>query len=76
MTLDLSSFERGGNLQIVDGAWFCIPTMPQIYAGPDKRVLIMQLTTDGVIDALINLQGKSVDDVMWRAEGVEFKLEP
>lgn len=76
MTLDLSSFERGGSLKIVDGAWFCIPTMPQIYAGKDKRVLLMQLTTDGVIDAVINLQGKSVDDVMWRAEGVEFRLEP
>ena len=76
MTLDLSSFERGGNLEIIDGAWFCIPTMPQIYAGKEKRVLIMQLTSDGVIDGLINMQGKSVDDVMWRAENLTFRLEP
>lgn len=76
MTLDLINFESGGNLEIVDGAWFCIPTMPQIYAGADKRVLIMQVTSDGIIEGLINLQGKSVDDEVWKAEEVTFRLEP
>lgn len=57
MTLDTKTFESGGPLEVADGAWFCIPTMEQIKAGDDNRVLLMQLTSDGKIDGKISLQG-------------------
>lgn len=76
MTLDVSSFEKGGNMEIIDGAWFCIPTMPQIRAGKNKKVLLMQLTSDGKIEGSISMQGQDKDGVTWSAEDVKFTCEP
>ena len=52
------AFEKGESLEVVDGAWFVVPT--ELQALPDKinRVLIMQLTTKGTITGLINLHGR------------------
>ncbi|MFN5295538.1 MAG: hypothetical protein ACK5BL_08415 [Flavobacteriales bacterium] len=63
LNLDLSLFEsRGGAIDSgKEGAWFCIPTDKQAYAGEDKRILLMQLTSAGTISGKLSLMGKSKD---------------
>ena len=63
LNLDLSIFEgRGGAIDSgKEGAWFCIPTDKQAYCGEDKRILLMQLTTEGQISGKLSLMGKTKD---------------
>ncbi len=63
LNLDLSSFEsRGATISSgKEGAWFCIPTDKQAYCGENKRILLMQLTTEGQISGKLSLMGKSKD---------------
>jgi hypothetical protein len=42
-----------------DGAWFVTPDKRQAAAGPSKRILLMQLTTHGEVNGLINLHGRT-----------------
>lgn len=69
LNLDLSLFEsRGGAIDSgKEGAWFCIPTEKQAYSGDDKRILLMQLTTEGHITGKMSLMGKT-------KEGESFKM--
>jgi len=61
LNLDLSLFEsRGAAIESgKEGAWFCIPTEKQAYSGEDKRILLMQLTTEGHITGKLSLMGKT-----------------
>jgi hypothetical protein len=62
LNLDLTSFESGGSIVSgKEGAWFCIPTEKQAYCGEDKRILLMQLTTEGRISGKLSLMGKTKD---------------
>jgi hypothetical protein len=67
LNLDLSIFEgRGGAIDSgKEGAWFCIPTDKQAYCGEGKRILLMQLTTEGRINGKLSLMGKSKDGVSY-----------
>lgn len=56
MTLD--DFEQGKKLQTTDGAWFVTPDHRQAFADKDGLILLMQLTTEGTVDGIINLQGR------------------
>jgi hypothetical protein len=63
--LDYSNFEGGGNFVVNDpvgGAWF-ITTGSEPAAYPDAfgRVLIAQLTTNGIVDMTVNLQYRAQD---------------
>lgn len=57
-TVDFTDFEKGGNIIIQDGGWWALPDQEQTYAGPTKRVMIMQVTTEGVVTGKINLAGR------------------
>ena len=57
--MDFSEFEAGGQLYTNNGAWFVTPDMRQAAAGPDGKLLIMQLTTEGDITGRINLHGRT-----------------
>ena len=57
--MDFSEFEKGGRLYTDNGAWFVTPDMRQAAAGPDGRLLIMQLTTEGEVSGRINLHGRT-----------------
>lgn len=62
LKLDLNDFEETGRgFSTTDGAWFCMPTDKQAYCGPDKKILIMQLTTAGRIQGNLNIMGKNKD---------------
>jgi hypothetical protein len=67
LNLDLSLFESQGAAidSGKEGAWFCIPTDKQAYCGDDKRILLMQLTTEGRINGKLSLMGKSKDGVSY-----------
>jgi hypothetical protein len=57
--MDFSEFEGGGRLYTDNGAWFVTPDMRQAAAGPDGKLLLMQLTTEGDIFCHINLHGRT-----------------
>ena len=67
LNLNLESFEKtGGKIDSgKEGAWFCIPTNKQAYSGENKRILLMQLTTEGQISGKLSLMGKSKDGVSY-----------
>ena len=75
LNLDLSIFEgRGGAIDSgKEGAWFCIPTDKQAYCGEDKRILLMQLTTEGHISGKLSLMGKSKDGVSYTKYDEKFE---
>jgi len=55
----LTAFDQGGELVTDDGAWFVTPDKRQAAAGPSKRILLMQLTSAGDVNGLINLHGRT-----------------
>ena len=55
----LAVFDQGNDLATSDGAWFVTPDKRQAAAGPSKRILLMQLTSQGEISGLINLHGRT-----------------
>ena len=55
----LAVFDKGETLATNDGAWFVTPDKRQAAAGPSKRILLMQLTSTGEINGLINLHGRT-----------------
>ena len=55
----LAVFDKGETLATNDGAWFVTPDKRQAAAGPSKRILLMQLTTAGEVNGLINLHGRA-----------------
>ena len=80
----LDEFESdGASINITDGAWYIMPDQLQSRAGKSKRILIMQLTTSGVVSGLINIQGltremfdengESLGMNVIREEGLVFK---
>lgn len=69
--MDFGTFEtEGGPIATNNGAWFVTPDKRQAQAGPSKRILLMQLTTDGVINGLINLHGRTKP--IFDEEGVQI----
>jgi hypothetical protein len=81
--MDFTSFDQGGPLTTRDGAWFVTPDKRQAMAPPSKRILLMQLTTAGEVEGIINLHGrtKAVTDLQGnviqgqeviQAEGLTF----
>ncbi len=57
-SLAVNKFEQGGIFLTSNSAWFVTPDKRQTMAGADKRVLLMQLTTAGVVTGRINLHGR------------------
>lgn len=56
----LGSFElEGGSILTMNGAWFVTPDKQQAFAPADKRILIMQLTTEGRVTGLVNIHGRT-----------------
>ena len=56
---ELSIFESGEDLIVeseIGGSWFVLPGSTNGIAGEDLRVLLAQVTTDGLIEGLFNLQ--------------------
>ena len=82
--MEFGEFETsGGNIETSNGAWFVTPDKRQSMAGSSKRILLMQLTTEGKINGLINLHGRTKavmkNEVLEsggeqiKAEGVKFE---
>ena len=57
--MDFESFNAGGELATKDGAWFVTPDKRQAAAPPDKRILILQLTTEGNVEGVLNIHGRT-----------------
>lgn len=59
MEPQLAEFELGKALVTNNGAWFVTPDQRQTMAPSNKRILLMQLTTQGEVNGLINLHGRT-----------------
>ena len=70
--IDFASFNEGGALEVVDGAWFVVPTDVRAVADARNLVLLMQITTDGVATGTLNMQGWTPDGETWRDYDVTF----
>ena len=57
--MDFESFNAGGELATNDGAWFVTPDKRQAAAPPSKRILLMQLTTEGEVEGVLNVHGRT-----------------
>ena len=76
----------------INGAWWALPRLDAenriiqagpTFAGEDKRILLMQLTTKGTVKGLININGKQAPLMMvnWLGSlyeflGIEFVCHP
>jgi hypothetical protein len=61
--IDFIPFEAGGDLVIdnaVGGTWYILPDLePAAFPDDQGRVLLAQLTTDGIVDMTLNIQYRS-----------------
>ena len=58
--MEFGTFEtEGGEIATDNGAWFVTPDKRQSMAPESKRILLMQLTTEGKVDGFINLHGRT-----------------
>lgn len=64
----------GSNLQTKDGAWFCLPGSPLAYAGSDKKVLLMQLTTEGEVEGTFSIMGRTSDGKNFLENNLKFSI--
>ena len=67
LNMDFTAFEEKGAAidSGKEGAWFCLPTDKQGACGDNKRVLLMQLTTEGRISGKLSIMGKTKDGVSY-----------
>jgi hypothetical protein len=77
--MEFGEFETaGGKLETNNGAWFVTPDKRQSMAGSSKRILLMQLTTEGKINGLINIHGRTkaiLENEVQVAGGEQIKSE-
>ena len=68
-------FEKSGAaLSTKDGAWFCLPESPLAYAGSDKKVLLMQLTTSGSVDGVFSIMGRTAEGKNFQEFNIKFAI--
>ncbi len=76
--LDFEGFENGEGIESTDGAWYATPDNPQTKAGTAKKVLIAQLTSEGIISGKFNVLGRTVTNAdrtewdNWEIHGLTF----
>ena len=78
--MDFTSFESGGDL-VVDasegGALFVIPgTQPAAVSGPDGRVLLAQVASQGMVDVQLNLKVETPSGDAPEILGLELVVPP
>lgn len=49
----------GAAVKTNDGAWFCLPGSKASYAMADKKVLLMQLTSEGTMSGTFSIMGRT-----------------
>jgi hypothetical protein len=81
--IDLTEFEAGNALTTSNGAWFVTPDKRQALAPEDKRILLGQFTTSGVVNGDLNIHGRTkavldmegkveIGDQLIQAENIRF----
>lgn len=85
-SLEIKKFEAGKSISLKDCAVFVLPDARQARADENKKILLMQLTSAGKIDGVINLhgreatkkdaQGKPIDGIdLIEVRGIKFTCE-
>jgi hypothetical protein len=73
--IDYASFSAGDALEVVDGAWFVVPTDVRAATDANNMVLLMQITTDGTATGTLNFQGRDANGDTWRQYDVTFSSD-
>ncbi len=80
LNVSTATFEGGGALDINDasgGAWFVFPDdEPAAFPDGSGRVLIAQLSTDGIVDMTVNLQYRAQDGSNPQEEALNLVFPP
>ncbi|MCH2199947.1 MAG: hypothetical protein MK081_14300 [Flavobacteriales bacterium] len=78
--LDASGFEAGNDFIVnsaAGGAWYVFPDdQPSAFPDALGRVLIAQLTTDGIVDMTVNLQYRAQDGTNPQEEALNIVFPP
>jgi hypothetical protein len=70
-----NSFAAGDALEVVDGAWFVVPTDVRAATDANNMVLLMQITTDGTATGTLNFQGSDENGDTWRQYDMTFSSD-
>jgi hypothetical protein len=75
LNMDFTAFEEKGAAinSGKEGAWFCLPTDKQGACGDNKRVLLMQLTSQGKISGKLSIMGKTKDGTSYTKYNQTFE---
>lgn len=74
--LDTKDFEsKGGSVVCLDGAWYCLPTNEQSKCDSSKRVLLLQLTTKGIISGSLSVMGKTASGENFQSRALLLSSE-
>lgn len=74
--LDTEIFEKeGGSISTSDGAWYCLPGSKKGYGGSEKRVLIMQLTSEGDMSGTFSVMGRDKDGQVFQEYNASFSFK-
>ena len=75
LNMDFTTFEEKGAAinSGKEGAWFCLPTDKQGACGDNKRVLLMQLTSQGKISGKLSIMGKTKDGTSYTKYNQTFE---
>lgn len=76
LLLDTQSFEKeGSSISTKDGAWYALPGNKQCYPDAKKRVLIMQLTSEGTMTGKFSVMGKDAKGQIFHNYDLEFSYK-
>ncbi len=70
--VDFAGFDQGGQISTTNGGWFLVPTDTKCAPNAQGLVLIGQFTSTGIVQGTLNLQGKTPNGEIWRANDVRF----
>lgn len=60
LTIDTEDFEKSGaEIATNEGAWYALPNSKQCYPDGQKRVLLMQLTSEGGMEGKFSIMGRN-----------------
>lgn len=76
LLLSTDAFEKeGASISTKDGAWYALPGNKQCYPDSKKRVLIMQLTSEGVMFGKFSVMGKDATGQIFHSYDLEFSYK-
>jgi hypothetical protein len=65
---------KGAAIKCTDGAWFSLPGSQMNYARSTRKVLLMQLTTEGKVEGSFSIMGRTADGKNFHQHDIKFSI--